>query len=391
MTTRFDEIIDRRETNAVKWDSRKEVFGTEDLLPLWVADMDFTCPPEVIDAVVKKAKHGVYGYPKQPPAFYQAIQGWLKRRFNADVPKEWISTIPGVVPGIRMAVEAFTKPGDKIIIQTPVYPPFYSSVEDLGRHLIKNPLIEENGYYTMDLADLEKKIDARTKMLILCHPHNPIGRVWSKEELTRLAEICAKHNVFIVSDEIHSDLVYEKGTHTPFYTLPEALSQRTLTFIAGSKTFNTAGLFSSLAISNNAELLRTFTQTAAQFGVNHLNLFGIEAMTAAYSHGDEWLDELLVYLRENAEYIINFLETHIPQVKMWQPEATYLGWLDCRGLGLPKDELRKFMIEEAKIGLNDGASFGEEGVGFQRINFACPRSVIEEAMTRLKQAVDRLG
>ncbi|GGH85096.1 cystathionine beta-lyase [Pullulanibacillus pueri] len=390
MVSRFDEIIERRQTGAVKWDSRKEVFGTEDVLPLWVADMDFACPPEVVDAIVKKAQHPVYGYPKQPVELFEAIQGWLKRRFDAEVPKEWLGTIPGVVPGIRMAVETFTKPGDKIVIQTPVYPPFYSSVEDLGRHLIKNPLKENDGYYTMDFEDLERKIDAKTKMLILCHPHNPIGRVWTKEELMQLAEICRKHGVIIVSDEIHSDLVYEKGAHTPFYTLPEELSQQSISFIAGSKTFNLAGLFSSIVISNNTKILDEFKSTSAKFGLNSINLFGLEAMIAAYTHGDTWLDELLEYLKGNADYISNFLKTRIPEIKMRVPEATYLGWLDFRALNLSGQALRDFVIKEARLGLNDGDSFGVEGQGFQRINFACPRSILEEAMERLEAAVKKL-
>ncbi|MFC4618798.1 MalY/PatB family protein [Camelliibacillus cellulosilyticus] len=390
MSINFDEQINRCGSNSVKWDARKQVFGKEDVLPLWVADMDFACPPAVVDAVVQRAKHPIYGYPTEPDAFYDAASGWLKRRFNADVPTSWMTSIPGVVPGIRMAIEAFTKPGDKIIIQPPVYPPFFATSNDLGRRLVENPLIENNGYYTMDLDDLEKKIDDRTKMLVLCSPHNPIGRVWTKEELEKLGDLCVRHNILIIADEIHSDLVFEKGAHTPFYTLSEAMANQCLAFISGSKTFNIAGLFSSIAISKNPLILKEFEAAKNKFGHSHINIFGIEAMIAAYTNGDVWLDELNAYLKGNAEYISEFLQARIPEVKMAVPEGTYLGWLDFRGLDLKGMPLKDFIINEACLGLNDGVAFGKEGEGFQRINFGCPRAILKEAMERLEKAVQAL-
>jgi cystathionine beta-lyase len=388
--SRFDAVIDRRGTNSVKWDDAERIFGEPDILPLWVADMDFSCPPEVVEAVVKRAQHPIYGYPGKPKALFEAAKGWIRRRFGYDLKTEWMTAVPGVVPAIRMAIMAFTKPGDKVVIQPPIYPPFFSTVEDLGRRLVKNPLKVENGRYVMDFDDLKRKIDERTKMILLCSPHNPVGRVWTKDELLELGEIAVRHDLIVVADEIHSDLVYEKGAHTPFYALSESLADRCITFISGSKTFNLAGLFSSIAIAKNPKIMRAFKTAVSQAGLEHINLFGIEAMTAAYHHGDAWLDELNVYLKENAEHIKRFLSERVPEVKMTMPEATYLAWLDFRELGLDGRKLRNFLIREAKLGLNNGYDFGEEGEGFMRLNFGCPRSILDEALERLETAVHRL-
>lgn len=388
--TKFDEIIDRVGTNSVKWDFREKIFGTDDVIPLWVADMDFPCPPQVVEALVNRAKHPIYGYPGDSEAMYEAAKGWINRRFGTDVQKEWMVPVPGVVPGIRMAIEAFTKPGDKVIIQPPVYPPFFATSEDVGRRIVENPLKMIDGKYTMDFEDLRKKIDGRTKLLVLCSPHNPIGRVWSKEELTTLGKICVEHNIIIIADEIHSDLVFEKGAHIPFYTISEELANQSITFISGSKTFNIAGLFSSLMISKNPGLRNEFKAAISKAGHTHLNLFGIEAMTAAYNHGDDWLDELLVYLKGNAEFIQEYLTINIPEIKVSVPEATYLAWLDFRELGLYGQNLRHFLIEDAKLGLNDGFNFGKQGDGFARLNFGCPRSVLKEGLERLATAVSHL-
>jgi cysteine-S-conjugate beta-lyase len=388
--SKFDEMIDRVGTNSVKWDFREKIFGTNDVLPLWVADMDFPCPPKVVEALVNRAQHPVYGYPGDSMALYEAAKGWINRRFKVNVETDWMVPIPGVVPGIRMAIEAFTKPGDKVIIQPPVYPPFFATSEDLGRRIVENPLKIVDGKYTMDFDDLRRNIDVRTKLLVLCSPHNPIGRVWSREELTELGEICVEHNIIIVSDEIHSDLVFEKGAQHPFYSISDSLANQSITFISGSKTFNLAGLFSSLAISKNEQLRREFKVAIAKAGHTHLNLFGIEAMIAAYNHGDEWLDELLDYLKGNAKYIHDFIGNNIPEIKVTIPEATYLAWLDFRELGLYGQNLRKFLIDEAKIGLNDGFNFGKQGDGFCRLNFGCPRSIIMDALERLETAVNKL-
>ncbi len=386
MNNRFDELINRTGTHTYKWDYRKEVFGTADVLPLWVADMDFASPACVVEAVVKRAQHPIYGYTVKPREMYQAAADWISRRFGAHVSPDWMTTVAGIVPGLHIAVDAFTQPGDKVIVQSPVYHHFYQAVENRGCHIVDNPLRETGGTYVMDLDDLRKKIDARTKLLILCSPHNPVGRVWTREELQSLGELCAEHEIVVVSDEIHADLVYEKGKHTPFYSLPQALSQRSITFISPSKTFNLAGLYSSLAIAEHPKIRRAFDQSLRKLGLEYLNLFGIEAMIAAYRGGDEWLDELLVYLHGNASYIHHFLKERIPQVSMRIPEATYLGWMDFRASGIAPDELKKWLVRQAKLGLSDGEAFGKQGAGFQRINFACPRSILEEAMSRLDRA-----
>lgn len=387
MTFNFDETIDRHDTRSVKWDLTKNVFGRDDLLPLWVADMDFACPPSVVEALTERVKHPIYGYPVKDEDFFVSAINWVKKRFQADISKDYLMTIPGVVPGIYLAIDAFTKPGDKVIIQPPVYHPFFSAVENKGRKLVLNPLKEENGHYEMDLEDLESKIDARTKLLVLCNPHNPIGKVWSREELIKLSEICVKHDIIIVSDEIHSDLVYEKGHHTPFYTLPGQYADQTVTFIAPSKTFNLAGLFTSIAIIENPKLRQAYKTAMENNSMGNINTFGIEAMMAAYNGGEAWLNSLLVYLKGNATYIHEFLKERLPKIKMAVPEATYLGWMDFREMNLYGEELRQFIINEAKLGLNDGVMFGAQGDGFQRINFASPRSVIEKAMHQLEEAV----
>ena len=384
---RFDEMIDRIGTNSVKWDSRHQVFGTSDVLPLWVADMDFPCPPEVVEALVKRAQHPIYGYPGDNSPLFEAAKGWIERRFGADVHTDWMVAIPGVVPGIQVAIEAFTKPGDKVIIQPPVYPPFFATSENLGRRIVENPLKVVDGNYVMDFDDLKAKIDNRTKLFVLCSPHNPIGRVWSKDDLRKLGEICVEHDIIVIADEIHSDLVYEKGAHTPFYTISKELANQSLAFISGSKTFNLAGLFTSIAIAENPKLRNEFKTAVSKAGLNHINIFGIEATIAAYTHGDKWLDELLDYLHENAVYAHEFIKSNMPEIKMNVPEATYLAWLDFRELGLYGEDLRRFLIHDAKIGLNDGFNFGKQGDGFCRLNFGCSRSILKEALERLEKAV----
>jgi len=336
---------------------------------------------------VNRAKHPIYGYSGKPKALFEAAEGWMERRFGVKASPDLMSTVPGVVTGIHMAIDAFTHQGDKIIIQPPVYHPFFSAVENRGRHIVENPLIEEDGKYRMDLEDLRKKIDSRTKMIILCSPHNPIGRVWTEKELHELLAICEEYDLFVLSDEIHSDLVYEEGSHKPFYSLSKAAADRSVTFVAPSKTFNLAGLAASIAISGNEKIKRDFDNAVAKAGIFHINLFGIEAMKAAYSDGDQWLDEVLGYLHGNANFAHTFLQEKVPEVKMKVPEATYLGWMDCRELGMEREELKDFMIQKARLGLNEGAIFGKQGEGFQRINFACSRSILEEAMDRLEQAV----
>ncbi|MFT9846975.1 MalY/PatB family protein [Aneurinibacillus sp. REN35] len=388
MKYNFDNLLSRLNTNSIKWDYRKEIFDADDVLPLWVADMDFACPPGVTEALMRRAQHPAYGYPGTPRALYEAAVRWTARRFGRELQPEWMTVVSGVVPGLYAAVEAFTSPGDKVIVQPPVYPPFYSAALGRGRRIVENPLVEKDGHYRMDIEGLRKVIDERTKLLILCSPHNPVGRVWSQEELRELAALCAEKDLIVLADEIHADLVYEPYVHTPFYSLGEDAANRCVTFLSPSKTFNVAGLFTSLAVAQNSELLKKLKAAIEKVGVDHVNLFGIEACIAAYDKGEEWLDELLVYLLGNAKYIEQSLAEHIPGVRMKVPEATYLGWLDFRGLGLSDTELKQFIIEQARLGLNDGHTFGRGGQGFQRLNFGCSRATLEEALGRLETAVN---
>lgn len=390
MTYNFDQFVNRDNTNSMKWNYRDKVFGTDDVLPLWVADMDFPSPESVQEAVIERAKHPIYGYPGTPDAFNDAVVHWLHKRYDLSISPDWLSAIPGVVPGLHIAMDAYSEPGDNVIVQPPVYHPFFSTIKDRGRHIVENPLVERNGEYYMDLEGLKNKIDDRTSLLILCSPHNPLGRVWTRQELLDLAEVCIAHDVTIIADEIHSDLVYDSDSFTPFYSLPEYVTDHGMAFIAPSKTFNLAGLFTSVAIIGNTQLRRKFVITRAKMAISHINIFGIEALIAAYNDGDAWLDEVLAYLHDNAVFVHDYLQKYIPQVKMKVPEATYLGWLDCRELGLQGKALDDFMINEARLGLNAGAMFGRGGDGFQRLNFACARSVLEEAMDRLYHAVNKL-
>lgn len=300
-----------------------------------------------------------------------------------------MACIPGIVPGIHVAIDAFTAIGDKVLIQTPVYHPFFHAVSNRGREVVDSSLAETtDGRYEMDWDDLAEKLkDDKVKLMLLCSPHNPVGRLWTREELIRLGEMCVNNGVIVVADEIHCDLVYEKGGHTPYYSLPEDLAKCSITFMSSSKTFNLAGLFTSYVLTSNEQLLRMYTSTASAMGVEHVNLFGIEATIAAYRYGEPWLEELLVYLRGNAEYVHSFLAERIPEVSMAVPQATYLGWMDFRRLGLRQEELNRLLRERAKLGLHDGTTFGSRGAGFQRLNFGCPRSILEEAMDRLERAV----
>lgn len=390
MKYNFNKVINRKNTNSTKWDSIDKEFGCTEVLPLWIADMDLVCAPAIVNALTKRAEHPIYGYGHIPEAFFESAINWADKRFNTVLKRDWLTTVPGVVPALNLAIDAFTKVGDEVIIQPPVYYPFFSVIKNNGRCIVENPLKEEEGYYYMDLDDLEKKITSKTKMLILCSPANPVGRVWSKEELLALVEICKKHNIIIIADEIHADLVYKKGTHIPFYSLSEEAANMSITFMSPSKTFNIAGLFSSLTVIPNKDLFTEFTHSILRSSLENLNIFGIEAVMAAYNEGEEWLDDLLVHLRGNAEYIHNYLKNNIPEVKMKLTEATYLGWLDFRDFGFNGDELNSFLIKEAKLGLNDGRVFGSIGEGFMRLNYACPRQTIEEAMNRLGKAVKNL-
>ncbi len=387
----FDRVIPRTNTDSVKWMGLQDRFGVTDALPLWVADMDFESPAPVVQALVQRAQHGIFGYPWRSDAYYSAIVGWLARRHGWRVQRDWITVAPGVVTSLSVAVHALTQPGDKIVIQTPVYPPFFSAVRNNGRQLVRNPLRFENHFYRMDLQDLERKIDKRTKLLILCSPHNPVGRVWSREELAALGEICVRHDLLILSDEIHSDLILSGHRHTPIATISDELAERTLTFLAPSKTFNIPGLGTSFVVTPDENLRTRFKGMAENLGLEAGNVFGLLALQVAFDQGEEWLEQLLDYLAGNLDWATRFIRERIPGIQAVCPEGTYLLWLDCRGLGLEPAALKDFMLRQARVALNDGREFGKEGEGFQRLNVGCPRSVLAEALTRIETAVHSLS
>jgi len=390
MTYDFDKIILRENTSCVKYDLRKEFFGTASVVPLWVADMDFETPDFIRDAVIKRASHPVYGYTFRSDSFQRSIINWMGKRHNWEIKKEWVAFSPGVVPALNMAVMAFTSPGDKVIVQPPVYFPFFTAVKNHGRQLVYNQLTEKNGRYEMDFDDLEQKIDEKTKLLLLCHPHNPVGRLWSRTELETLVEICTRKNILIVSDEIHSDLMLKGNVHVPLASLSQQAADISLTCIAPSKTFNLAGLATSALIIPNEAHRKVYEKILDDLHVGMGNLFGITSLEAAYDGGEEWLGQLLAYLDQNLELLNNFIFTRIPGIKVVPAEATYLIWLDFRGLGLKGKELKEFVIQKAGIGLNDGPSFGPGGDGFQRINIALPRKILTEALEKLERAVKEL-
>lgn len=383
----FDRVWNRKNTQSVKWDGVEKLFGDADLLPMWVADMDFKAPQPVIEALKQQAEHGIFGYTLRPDSYDEAVTGWFKKRHDFTVEKEWLVFCPGIVPALSMIVEAFTDPGDKIIIQPPVYYPFSNAVKRHKRTLVENPLAFDGKRYTMDFTDLEQKIGPDVKMLILCSPHNPVGRVWTKEELLRLGELCVKHDVLVVADEIHGDLVRKAYRHTPFASLSESFAQQSITCTAPSKTFNLAGLQASHVIIPNERHRRTFKTIMETLAVGLTNSFALPAVEAAYRHGAEWLDQLLDYLEANIQFLTTFCEQNIPQIKVIQPEGTYLVWLDFRSLALTAKELEFLMQKKAKVALDEGYIFGTGGEGFERINVACPRSTLEEGLMRITKAV----
>ncbi len=389
MKYNFDEIIDRKNTACIKWDFSKDFLGEDDLLPMWVADMDFKTPDFIAMAVQERAAHEIYGYSARPEGYYSSIINWVNIKHQWKIEKDWIIFSPGIVPAVNLAVLAFTLPGDEIIVQPPVYFPFFSAVKDHERTLVYNHLKLENGRLSMDFKDLEKKITSKTKLIIVSNPHNPGGSAWTKSELTQLAEICLSRNILILSDEIHSDLVFKPFRHTITAALSEEIANHTITMIAPSKTFNLAGLSTSSVIISNPELRKTFKDVLEKFHLGQGNIFGAVASQAAYSHGGEWLEQLMDYLKGNVIFIDEFLKKNIPSVKMIIPEATYMVWLDFRELNLSAQDLKELILKKAKLGLVEGTMFGPGGEGFQRMNIACPRSFIEEAMQRLNQAVNQ--
>lgn len=397
-TYNFDKIINRKGTNCLKYDYAVERGKPADVLPLWVADMDFTVSEEITKSLHAAVDHGIYGYTQPKDAYYNAITNWMEKNHNWKTKREWIMKTPGVVFALGAAVKAFTKPGDAVLIQNPVYYPFTNIIRDNDRRVIDNTLVYEKrvtegkSQYSIDYEDFERKIvQENIKLFILCNPHNPVGRVWNREELQYLGEICLRHHVIVVSDEIHNDFVYPGFEHTVFANVDPRFAEFTVTCTAPSKTFNLAGLQISNIFISNETLREAFQKEIDKTGYDEPNALGAVACEAAYRGGQEWLDQLRAYLLENLNFLRAYLQEKIPQIHLVEPEGTYLVWLDCSELGISGKELDQFIVEKAGLWLDGGAMFGPSGADFQRVNTACPRATLELALDKLKAAVDNLG
>ncbi|GAA0062537.1 MalY/PatB family protein [Clostridium sp. CTA-1] len=385
----FDEIIDRSNNRAAKYDERVKKFGTNEVIPLWIADMDFRIAQPIIDACKRKAEEGLWGYTSRPDSYFKAVQEWEKKRNQWDVDVSLMSWSLGVVPALSAIVKVFSHTGDKILIQTPVYSEFYDVTEAWGRVVVENQLIEKNEKWHVDFEEFEKKAK-ECKIFLLCNPHNPLGIVWEPEELKRMVEICIANDVLLVSDEIHSDLIFHGKKHTPTATLSKEIAKKIITCVSATKTFNLAGLQASTTIFPNEQMKQKFDDFWKNMDIQRNNAFSSVAMEAAYNEGEEWLTQLLAYISENFDFIKKYFDENIPKIKPNVPDATYLVWLDCRELGMSNEELRDFMIHKAGLGLNEGCSFGRSLSGYMRLNAACPRSVLEQALKQLKEAMDKL-
>lgn len=389
MRYNFNEVIDRSNNYSAKYDELKKRFGREDIIPLWIADMDFKISQPIIDAIKERADQGIFGYTSRPDSYFDSVCNWQKRHNNWEINRDLIGFNLGVVPALCTAVKELTEENDKVLFLTPVYSEFFDAVKNWGRIPLTSALKENNNYYTVDFENFEDKLRQGPKLFILCNPHNPVGRVWSREELRKMGELCLRYNVMIVSDEIHSDLVLWGNKHITFASISREFADNTITCISATKTFNLAGLQASSTIFPNKRIKDKFEGFWSRMDISRNNCFSIVAVEAAYNYGEEWLTEMLSYVESNMLYIKEFLNKNIPQIKTYLPESTYLMWLDCRNLNLDGDKLSNFMINEAKLGLSDGRGFGAES-GFMRLNVACPKATLEKAMDNLKQAVDKL-
>ena len=385
----FDEVIERRGTSCVKYDTLEKDFGNADLIPLWVADLDFRTPDFIIDAIKKRCEHEIFGYTFAPESYYNSIINWVHYKHQWDIRQEWISYIPGIVKGIGFVLQCFTQPGDKVIIQPPVYHPFRIVPENMRREVVYNPLKRVNGIYEMDFEHLESVIDDRCKVLIVCNPHNPGGIVWKKETLEQLAEICAKHHLLVISDEIHAEMNYPQFVHHPFASVSETAAHCSITFMAPSKTFNIPGIVTSYSIIPDEQIRNTFYSFMEAGEFNDGTLFAYVATEAAYTYGAEWLQQMRAYVMDNIRFVDAYLQGHIPQIKVYLPQASFLIWLDCHELGLSQPELVSLFKDKAGLLLNDGSMFGPGGEGFMRMNVGCPRSVLVTALEALKKAIDK--
>lgn len=390
MKFNFDKIIDRTNNFSAKWSEMNKNFGTNNLLPMWVADMDFLTAPCVMEALKDRLEQGIFGYTTRPSSYNESIVNWLDNRFSWKINQEWLMFSPAVITSISLLIQNLTQKNDKIMIQEPVYSPFHSIVESNERNLVISPLVKlDDGSYVMDYEDIEAKIKD-VKVFILCNPHNPVGRVWTREELTRLGEICLKHNVLIISDEIHSDIILKNHKHTPFASISKEFSENTITCMAPTKTFNLAGLQSSFLVISNPYYYEVMDKAFSILDIKRNNAFSLVATEAAYNYGEDWLYELIKYIEDNVDFAIDYIKNHIPQLKVKKPEGTYLLWVDFSNLNVDKKDLKNALINKGRIALSDGSSFGIGGDGYYRINLACPRSMVLEGLKRIEFAIKSL-
>lgn len=392
MKYNFNEKIDRSENHSAKWAEMEMKFGRKDLTPMWVADMDIKAAPEIVEAMKKKVEQEIFGYVYRPDSYYESAANWLKKRFGYKISPSTLIHSPGVVPSMSILVKMLTKETDRILIQSPVYPPFAAAVKDNGRKLIENNLIkDEKGYYTIDFEDLENKLALEdVTLFILCNPHNPVGRVWRREELEKMGELCKKHNVRILADEIWRDLIMPGYKHIPMASINKEIEDITITLFSPTKSFNLAGLQASFATFPRAEERKEFDDILGQMDVKRNNPFSLVAFETAYERCENWLEQLIEHIDGNMQYVIDFINERLPMVKTVKPEGTYLMWLDFNNIGIAQDKIQEFLINEAKVAMNDGATFGENGKGFARMNVACPRYMVEEAMEKIEKAIKNL-
>jgi cysteine-S-conjugate beta-lyase len=389
MRYNFDQPVNRSGTSSVKYDGLKEFFNNPDLLPMWVADMDFMVPDCITSEIIDRARHGIFGYTLVRQEFYESIVNWMKVRHGWEILPEWIVFCPGIVPALSISVLALTEPGDKVLLQSPVYPPFFSSIKDNNRIVVNNPLTEIEGRYTIDFGDLEEKLSMGVRMMLFCSPHNPVGRVWTAEEVSEVVMLCKKYDVTLISDEIHSDLIFAGSVHTPAATATNETGNMIIC-MAPSKTFNLAGLASAFLIIPEKGLRRKMSQMLENLHVHYGNIFGLTALQAAYNCGGEWLNELMAYLKGNRDELVGFFRNSLPVIKPVEPEGTYLVWLDCRGMGMSDIRLKRFFTEGAGIAMNPGPVFGPGGEGFHRINIGCTRKTLMESFNRIEEAWKRI-
>ena len=385
----FDEIVDRSKQRSKKWTdySKFGVEVSEDFLPLWIADMDFKCEPRIAQALQEVVDYGIYGYDSPSPDFFDSFISWQKKHNDWEVSKDWLVPVPGVVPGICNAVRTFTKEGDRILIQPPVYYPFFKSIDCNRRIIVENELVLGPDQYSIDFDDLDAKL-ASCKMFIFCSPHNPVGRVWSQEELQKVAQLCIKHDVILISDEIHSDLIFKGSVHQPIANLSKEIADRTITLMAPSKTFNVAGLAQSVAIISNPDLREAYAEGLGSTGMMHMASFAAAGFPAAYEYGQEWLEQAMNYIEGNVDYVLAYIKENLPEIKVYRPQGTFLMWLDFNPMVDQPDQVMEQLIHKGKLILDDGSVFGQSGQGFCRLNVASPRSIIEEAMARMKRAFE---